>query len=214
MQVQNTIEAPKKLELNIETLKAIEAFINRFVKEDKFKAINYCYNWTFNGTKSFGAILPEDLIFNILEKFLEGKAKCYIDSYNHFKGSVYYHLKKALLSYFRKRKRKSEYEENEEDFVSANYMISFDEEIYSDMGEQIFGNLEGEELRNSLFALFDEEKDVEEILVLEELLKGVSKGNKREVIAKSLGLSVNDVTNIEKRIIRKIKNNLAIINRL
>jgi len=191
----------------------IEEYIEKFMEKDFWIAVRYCYKWNMTNDIKFNIKEPSDFIFELLELILAGKRKVYIDSYDKFKGSIYYHLKNTMLTYFKcdkkydegENKNREESLEGNENDGDENYKKMYDNGNYVDAEDAIFNDLENEELRERLFSLFNEnnDKEVEEILVLDLILKGYS----REEISKELGLSVDQVTNIRKRIDRRILKN-------
>ncbi len=198
---------------DFENKELIENYIKKFIKENLSQAIYFCKKWDGTNGIYFRAKETEDFVFEILNLIFEGKRKVYTDSYDKFKGSVFYHLSKSMLTFFKCNKddkgteNKSitisleELKKNEEE----NYSLMYESGNYNNVEDEIFKGIENEELREKIFSLFDEndEKEAEEILVLEEILKGLT----REEIAKELGLRVEQVTNIYKRIKRKIIKN-------
>ncbi len=178
------------------------AYTKKFIKEDLASIYRFCYLW--NGTNGirFKSVQPDDLVFKVLGLINEGRRICYTKSYKHFKNSVYYHVKNELLTFFDCRK-KVDLTENalENVFMLNDAENYFEEGAYADGTEDILGNLENDELNERIFSLFDPKKEIDEVVVLREIFKG----EKREEIAESLNKSVDDVTNIRKRINRKIE---------
>lgn len=198
---------------NVDNIELIEEYVKKFVKENLSQAIYFCKKWDGTNGIYFRAKETEDFVFEILDLILEGRRKVYTDFYENFKGSVFYHLNKSMLTFFRCNKNENEIENKSKEISlegtkindEDNYSLMYKTGNYKDVQNEIFDNLENEELREKIFSLFDEndEKESEEILVLEEILKGLT----REEIAKVLGLRVEQVTNIYKRIKRKILKN-------
>ncbi|MCX7797364.1 MAG: hypothetical protein N2249_01930 [Melioribacter sp.] len=189
----------------------INDYVEKFCKENLYGAIYYCKQWDGTNGINFGGKGPEDIVLETLELILQGKRKVYLESYENFKNSVYYHLKNTLLTKFGCRKKKVEEESphyiNINEFKAISYC---DDEYYEEYEEQgdkeLVESIEIKELIEKLFSLFDQDKEVEELLVLE----GYLSGKKREEIAEDLGISVKDVTNIKKRIIRRVLKLLKI----
>lgn len=192
-------------------------YCKKITTKEKNKIILFCEKW--NGTNGiyFGAITAEDIYNEVITKILEGKRKCYLESYKVFRGSVYFHVKKALLSFF-KCNNNIEQDKKLPKIITLNELTSenedyefddiyFNNNFYFD-GEVIFNEMEINELEREIFELFDEndENEFEEILVLKELLTG----KKRNEIAEDLGITVNEVTNIHKRINRKLSKKFKI----
>jgi len=154
--------------------------------------------------------MPEDFVMDVIEKITEGKRKCYLKDYRTFKGSIYYHLRNEMLTYFRCRKRKHNDENENQNIIPIDdaMCLSYDDNIdYSNENlfcEEIIEKVEKDELRKELLNLFDPNKEVEEIFVLE----GILEGKKRWEIAEDLGITENEVTVIQKRIYRKIKKRI------
>lgn len=177
-------------------------YTKKFIKENLVNIDRFCYLW--NGTNGirFKSVLPDDLVFKVLGLINEGRRICYTKSYKHFKGSVYYHVKNELLTYFNCRTKVDLTEEAPESIFTLNDAENyFEEGAYADGAEDMLRNLENDEIRERIFSLFDPKKEIDEVSVLREILKG----EKREEIADSLNKSVDEVTNIRKRINRKIE---------
>ena len=195
-----------KIQQNSEHTTIIIDYIKIFIKEDFSNVCYYAWRWAGINGKYFKSEMPEDFIMKILIFVIEGRRKCYLNSYFHFRNSIYYHVKNELLTFF---KSKDEYKIDSEkiyeieDSISEEKILYFDKGLYTDGIEEILGRLENEEFRERIFSLFDENKDIEEILVLEKRLEGLE----RSEIADSLGLTVKEVTNIQKRIHRKLNKN-------
>lgn len=188
--------------MEIEQKEKILEYIKHFIKTDKCKTIWYCMKWNGSNGRWFGAKLPEDFIMELLSGFLRGK-KCYTKTYKHFLGSVYFHLKFMMLSYFKYGdKENSECREVKLSETEAENYI--ENGGYADGAEVIFSGIEESELRENVISLFDSQKEIEEIFVLEEIFNG----GKREEIAIELGIGPQDYTNIVKRIKAKLKKRL------
>ena len=180
------------------------AYLSQFLKDDKANAVYYCKKWTNNNERKFRAIEPEDLVFKVLEGIYEGKI-CYTKSYKHFKGSVYFHLKFALLSHFKIKKKDDLTEDEPENLFTEEYAENFFEsEGYFDGAEIILGAIENDEIREAIFSVFDPNVDIEELFVLEEIFKG----DKRKEIADSLGMTEKELDVIRKRVFRRIEKKL------
>jgi len=192
--------------LDLEEKAKILEYIKEFDKQDKFRAISFCYSWNGTNGRYFNSKDPEDYLMEILAKMLDGK-KCYTNSYKAFRGSVYYHLKNEMLSYFHLREDEINKGKNAElSFSNAENLIN--EDLYFESAELIYGGVELEEIKNKVFSSFDAETEVEEVIVLEEILKG----GKRDEIAKALGIKPSDYTNILKRIKTKLIKRNTLIN--
>ncbi|MDP2038560.1 MAG: hypothetical protein Q8L04_14350 [Ignavibacteria bacterium] len=175
-------------------------FSKQFIKECKFNAILYCNKWNGTNGRTFREKQPEDFIFIILEKIIEGKS-CNLDSFVCFRNSVYYHLENAMLNYF--------YPKNEKEFVDLDLpedssetnlnSLQIGEEL-SYCSESFLDDFESDDLVEKVHSLFDPDTEVEEIMYLEEFLKG----GKRECIAQSLGITQDECTVIKKRTDRKM----------
>ncbi|MEG8988143.1 sigma-70 family RNA polymerase sigma factor [Ignavibacteria bacterium 4148-Me] len=195
--------------MSLEEQLKIYEFINIFIKNDFNNASYYCYTW--NGTNGiyFREKRPEDFVLHILELVIEGKRKVYLESYNTFKNSIYYHLKNEMLTYFKCRKKLVEEENPHYINVDDSKIVPYDDDInYENNNDpresEILNYVENNEIKEKLLNLIDPENELEEWLVLNAYLEG----KKREEIAEDLGISVNEVTNIKKRIIRKLKRRL------
>lgn len=207
-------------EVNVENIttseekqKLIIEYIIKFMKKDYYKTILFCMKWEKRDKVLFKAKEPEDIVMKILELFYIDNNKCYLKSYYTFKISVYKYVKWELLSLLRKEKRMESLnniicEDDEVDYEDKKKY--FEEGLYVDGVEELFKNIEQEEMQKSIFDCFDSNKDIEEIMVLEEILSGKS----REEIANSLQITVDEVTNIKKRINRKISKNVSLANLL
>jgi len=208
-------------------------YIERFVKSDILNATLYCLKW--NGTNGicFSSKTPDDIVFELLEKILEGK-KVYFDDYKHFLGSVYLHLKWAMLNFFQCRKKLPPLNEDDpEVLVTENVddggaespellelkqaevsddkvikingaFVSFNDELYADGAESVI---------DSLIKKEDNEEQREKIFSLFDPEKDIEErfvveeilaGYEREEIAERLGISPNEVSKIKKRINRKL----------
>lgn len=204
--LQEGVVNEKNNENNSEEEKQIiENYLEKFIRNDFHSVCHYCYKWNGVNGKYFRVILPEDIVLDILEKVLKKRRKCYVKSYKHFRNSIYYHVKNELRTFFKDRnKNKNVTNYNLEDSPDEESIeLFFEKGLYVDGIEEILENYEQQELINRIFALFDQDKETMEIFVLEEIMKG----GKRNEIAASLGISVNEATNIQKRIKRKIDNN-------
>lgn len=86
---------------SIEKEELLLSYTKKFIQDDKRGAEIYCYNWNGTNNVYFKSRQPEDLIFKVLEGINEGRRICYTKSYKHFTGSVYYHLRNELKTYFK-----------------------------------------------------------------------------------------------------------------
>ena len=202
LNAEQTIEEQELSSIEKEEL--LLSYTTKFIHENKRGAELYCFGWNGINNVYFRSRQPEDLIFKVLEGINEGRRICYTESYKHFTGSVYYHLRNELKTYFRVRKKEDITEDSPENFFTLTEAENFFEEgSYADGAEDIIKTLENNELREKLFRMFDPIKEADEIDVLNEILSGY----KREEIAKNLNKTVTDVTNIQKRVKRKIHKN-------
>jgi DNA-directed RNA polymerase specialized sigma24 family protein len=192
--------------LDLEEKAKILEYIKEFDKHDKYRAISYCYSWNGTNGRYFNGKDPEDYLMEVLAKMLDGK-KCYTASYKAFKGSVYFHLKYEMLSYFHIKEDEINKGKNSElSFTNAESLLN--EDLYFESAEIIYTGVEHSELKEQIFSCFDHDTEIEEILVLEEMLKG----GKREEISKDLGITPSDYTNIVKRIKSKLIKRNTLIN--
>lgn len=184
-------------------------YINRFCREDKYGALFYCKRWDGTNNQYFCEKQPEDFLMEVLEGIFKGKT-CFLKSYNTFKGSVYFHLRFRMLSYFKCRNIKKVDESSPENqFTLIEAENFYDSDKFYSGCEEIFEGVEKGELINTIFSMLDPEKDIEEILYLEEYLKG----GKREAIADALGITPVECSEIQRRLIKKIsKNKMSILN--
>lgn len=187
-------------------LKIIE-YQKIFIKNDYYNAVYYCQKW--NGTNNiyFREKEPEDFVLGVMEKILEDKGKFYLEDYEHFKGSIYYYLRNEMLTYFCRKKKEPEnvyYIEIENSKIVSYDDEQFYEEYCDEIVKGLIAEIESNDFKNKLLSIFDPNEDIYEIVVLE----GILEGKTREEIAKENGLSLNEVTNIRKRIIRKIRKNI------
>ena len=189
---------------SIEKEELLLRYTTKFINEGKRGAEFYCFGWNGINNIYFRSKQPEDLIFKVLEGINEGRRICYIESYKHFTGSVYYHLRNELKTYFKSRKKDDITEDKPENLFTVEDAENFFENgAYTDGAEEILKGLENNELREKLFSLFDPAKEADEVAVLNEILTGW----KREEIAENLNFTAAKVTNIQKRIYRKIHKN-------
>lgn len=182
------------------------SYIEEFLKKDKYNAIYYCSGWNGSNGIYFRVKEPEDFVIDILGRMCEGRRKVYLDSYNNFKGSVYYHLCHEMQTHFKYRKKKVVEESPHYTNVVEPDIVEYNDELYYDdhndaLELEIINFIENKELKEQLLNCFDIDKEIEEWLVLE----GYLSGKKREEIANDLGFTVEEVSNIRKRIERKLK---------
>jgi len=189
----------------------IYEFVKIFIQNDRNNAIHYCYTW--NGTNGiyFREKQPEDFVLYILERVIEGKRKVYLENYKTFKISIYYHLRNEMLTYFNCRKKLVEEESPHYINVDDSKIVPYDDDINYEKNNdpresEILNYIENNEIKEMILNLIDPETEPEEWLVLNADLEG----KKREEIAEDLGISVDEVTNIKKRIIRKLSKRLKI----
>jgi RNA polymerase sigma factor (sigma-70 family) len=153
----------------------------KFFNRNKFKSID---------------IEPDDVILNVVELILDGRRKVDLTSYETFWNSFYYILKNSLTDIFCRKKNK--YNGLKGSFNSE------DDEDYDYMGEfpsntNIFDEYERKEKIENIRKIlkpYNVELEVFELML---------KGYKRDEIAKNLNISPSEVTNIRKRIIRRLK---------
>lgn len=208
-------------------------YVEQFVKNDKSNAILYCLRW--NGTNGFyfDSKTPDDIVFELLEKILEGK-KVYLEDYKHFLGSVYQHLRWAMLNFFKCRKKKPPLREDDpemlvtdvffegsEEFLKtpdleqvdknedkgtkmSSTFVPFNDEFYADGAEAIIDSLiKKEETMTQREKIFNL-FDPEKDIEERFVLEEILGGYKREEIADRLGITPNEVSAIQKRIDRKL----------
>lgn len=170
-------------------------YVKEFYKDSYLKAVWWCTKWNGTNGKYFRDKQPEDFVIEVLEKILLKEAKCYLKSFKHFEGSVYYYLKYAMLNFFSPdniREIIDPFEESD---------ITFDGELIDNNHLDIINNIEKEELYENIINILQKEGNEIEYFVFDLILKDYS----REEIARELGLSVNDVTNAKKRLQRKLE---------
>jgi hypothetical protein len=178
-----------------------ECYTKQFIYDDLNRIIFYCTGW--NGTNGicFNGIQPEDIVFKVLELICEGRRKCYTESYRNFRNSVYMHVKFELLTYFNCRKKEKMSEDSPENgFTETAAEVHFDEALYADKAENVLGKFERKDIREAIKDLFDPNEDIDELSVLDLIFLGY----KRWEVAEDLKITVAEVTNIQKRIIRRI----------
>ncbi|KAF0151077.1 MAG: hypothetical protein FD143_2243 [Ignavibacteria bacterium] len=186
--------------MDLEEKGKIIEYIKKFDKHDKYRAISFCYSWNGTNGRYFNGKEPEDYIMEILAKFFNGK-KCYTDSYETFRSSIYHYLKYEMLSFFHIKENEPNKGKNSEiAFTFADKEQLLNEELYFEGAEIIYSGVELDELREIIYSCFDNNSEIEEIFVLGEIFNG----GKREEIAKTLGITTDDYTNILKRIKSKI----------
>lgn len=177
-------------------------YVEKFIDQELMKITNWCWKWSGGKDISFNHLQPEDFVFKVLELINEGRRKCYTKSFIHFKNSVYYHVHNELLSFFKFGSSDSILEDDSINLVSLEDVEEFFESgEYVIGGEDILAEIEKEDIRENLLNLFDPNDEIEEISVLEEIFNN----HKRADIAACLQLTVDDVTNIQKRIIRRLE---------
>lgn len=167
-----------------------EVKMNYFFKEVK----NYCYN-------------GKDIVHEIFRKILDEKnnrkknrnKKKYPDIDIFMRMSI----NSGILNLYNKNKlRKTdcsyEFEKSDEEENADNsFFDNIESNTYPNQSDDYINKEIVENIKKKL------EDDVECWFVCDEILKG----NKNKEIADILGLSVNEVVNIKKRIIRKVRNN-------
>lgn len=187
-----------------EKQKLISNYIERFIKEDLMNIVYYCKQWEGTNGRRFKSLLPEDIVFKVLELLNEGRRKCYTKSYKHFKGSVYFHVRNELFTFFNCRRRDELNENSPESlFTLIDAENYFEDGYYADGAECILDKIEAQELKENIIGLFDPNEEIDEILVLEEIFRG----SKRKEIAEALKIKETEVTNIKKKIKRRISKN-------
>ncbi len=190
--------------MNPEEESRINEFVEIFMEQDFFNAIYYCSTWKGTNERYFREKEPADFVIYTLERIIEGKRKVYLDNYKTFKGSVYYHLRNEMLTYFNCG---NDTIEESPHYINVNdsNIVAYDDNVNYENNNNNYESdtltlIECNDLKEQIFNLFDEDKELEEILVLQ----GYLDGKKREEIAEDLGITVNEVTNIKKRVVRKI----------
>lgn len=187
--------------------KILTLFIKEFIKHDKYCVLVKCSSWFYSRCrKPLLPLCPEDLLFKVLEDFYLGNRKCYIDSYQRFKNSVYFAVESELKKLFNIRKKNCISEESIE-----NYFIPF---INNDNSNEIEytkeiscdDQYEKHEIIELIRGELIKKNSLEELKVFDEILKG----GKRKEIADALKITERDVTNIEKRMFRRIKNKIKL----
>lgn len=191
----------------------IREYLDNFIKHDKLNAIYHCINWSKTTGRKFTFKQPEDFVMELAELIYEGRRKCYLESYYYFKGSIYYHLSNMMKNYFGYNSKDDNNELDNENNISFSFSekeIEFTEdfidlnnaETYINGFDEIINKLYNEEEYENILKIFnqDDENESEEYLVVLYLVDNY----KREEIAKELGISVEKVTNIKKRIKRKL----------
>ncbi len=145
----------------------------------------------------------EDIVHELITKIIEGKRKWNREKYPALDIYMKMCIKSDILNLYNKNKRRKtdcSYEfENSDDEENADnsFFDSIESNTYADPLKEYTEKERIEMINKKL------EDDEECWCVFDEMLKG----NKNQEIAIILGLSVNEVVNIKKRIIRKIRNN-------
>ncbi len=188
--------------LSAEEGKLLLDYTTKFINEEMENIVFYCYGWNGTNGISYRSELPVDLVYKNLERINEGRRICYTKTFKHYRGSVYYHVKHELLTFFKCRRKDDLTEDSPENFFTESKAETFFEDgVYADGAEDVLSGIERNERREAIFALFDPNDDIEEISVLEEYFLN----KKREEIAESLKITTDEVTNIQKRINRRIE---------
>ncbi|GAB4127824.1 MAG: hypothetical protein Fur0015_01470 [Ignavibacteriales bacterium] len=169
-------------------------YVKEFYQKNFYQATLKCLKWNGTNGREFGAKQPEDFIIEILEKILLKGKTCYLKTYDHFKNSVYYHLRFAMLNYFCLKEKK----EDEVFPITDEFETTYENEIKYYGDEAIYNGIEFDEIKDEIYDLLNKEDRAEEFMVFEFLLDGY----KREEIAKELNIEVEEVTNIKKRLQR------------
>lgn len=178
-------------------------YIKKFLKEDKFRAINFCYKWNGVNGITFTEKHPEDFIMELISFIYENKRKFYLKSYKNFKNSFYYHLKFMMLTYF-KCSKKNKKEEDNPNLDKLVYFQADDNEMdIIDGSESFLSKLESNEIQEKIVSIFNEENEADERLYCECFICGY----KRDEIAEMMGLTPYEVSVIKKRVDRKLNKN-------
>lgn len=175
--------------------KLIEDYTKQLIDKDFKRLLFYCEKF-FDSVKYKSIdIEPQDAIFNAIMLIYEGKRKVDLTSYETFMKSFYFILKNSLLDFTNGNKNK--YNGLKGTFKSE------DDEDNEYMGE-FYGDTN----------IFDEYERKEKIEIIREILKPykeelevfelILEGYKRNEIADKLNISPADVTNIKKRIERRL----------
>ncbi len=175
----------------------IKEFIDEFYDKHYKSMLRVCLeklkmNDIFSDVEDIALDLIEDTILAIIE----GRRKVNLSDYNKFKESVYYHLFNRLKDFVNPKKNKH----------SRKRIISLidDEGNYSDIADEIKDHfdltksIEDKETVEKLKSILSEK----ELKVFELFVSGF----KRKEIAQELSIKPEDVSNIFKRIFRKVKN--------
>lgn len=197
---------------SLQAQRKILEYIQQFMNKDKYNSILFCQKWDGTNGIRFRDKLPEDFVIELLGKISMQKKKVYLKSYTHFRNSIYFHLKHIMLDYF--NCRNTETEEEEELIEDGKLVYSLKNKVeLSEVSETEFVFSGEEDLMNSItedemlakiLSLFNPEKEAEEI----EVFKYLFYGYKRSEMAEHLNISEREITNIQKRVRRKIQGGL------
>lgn len=175
----------------------IKEFINEFYRKDCKSMLRVCFEkLKMNDILSDVEDIALDLIEDIILAIIEGRRKVNLSDYKKFTESVYYHLFNRLKDFVNPKKNKH----------SRKRIISLvdDEGNYIDIAEEIKDHfdltksIEDKETIEKLKSILSEK----ELKVFELFVSGF----KRKEIAQELSIKPEDVSNIFKRIFRKVKN--------
>lgn len=172
-------------------------YIKQIVEKEYRRLLFRCLKF-FNGKKFKSIdIEPNDVISNVIELILNAKRKINLTSYKTFRNSFHFILKNYLIDFCNVNKNK---------YNSLKVSFSSEEdEDYEYMGEfsgdiNISDDYERKEIIEKIREILKPYKEEFEVFEL------MSKGYERDEIAKKLNVSSSDVTNIRKRIVRKLKS--------
>lgn len=183
----------------------IVKYIFQFYRSDISGAILFCKKWDGTNGISFKARQPEDFVIEVLTGIYKGK-KCYLNTYKHFRGSVYFHLHYKMLTHFKCKKNDNINEESVDNYFICQNKNNRDEiEKIGDFGYDPFAESEHKEFIEYLFGLLEPVKDIEEINYMREL----SRGGNRNSIAETLGVSIARCNEIKRRLKRKLLRRLG-----
>jgi DNA-directed RNA polymerase specialized sigma24 family protein len=179
--------------------------------KSKNKFLNYINRLLFKRTKYEFAryIQPDDIFSAIILKLLAGdiiwhKEKCTLNSF------IYLRIRSEIFNLVKKEKKfipvsLNVFDSMDEDFEEHENGVPLSNELIVDPFKDELGDdeISPEDFKNIVFQIFQD--SLEEFCVLDEIYNGRSPRQ----IAAILGIPENDVYNINRRILRVIKDWLA-----
>jgi DNA-directed RNA polymerase specialized sigma24 family protein len=192
---------------------ALGSLLSDLLKDvkQKNKFLNYINRLLFKRTKYEFArfIQPDDILSSIILKLLAGdiiwhKEKCTLNSF------IYFRIRSEIFNLVKKEKKcipisLNIFDPLDEDCEEHGNGVPLSAELIVDPFKDELGDdeISPEDFKNIVFGIFQD--SLEEYCVLDEIYNGRSPRQ----IAAILGIPENDVYNINRRILRVIKDWLA-----